>query len=123
MEPPDNAPLALALRALFDAPEYETDQHLRPVLEAFVPSTLIAGEDDEGLFTIDVDDGVFLCLFTDLVELHMFEPGSRWITVRAEDALRRVSEQEFDGLIVNPAGQSFELSREDVADFFDIDDA
>ena len=120
MEPPDNHSLTQAMRALADAPEWETEQFLRPVLTAFVDATLIAG-DDEGPMMTETDDGEYLALFTDLIELHMFEPGARWITIPAEDAIRSVAEGEFDGIIVNPGGASFELSREDVKDFFDID--
>jgi hypothetical protein len=121
MEPPDNQPLLFALRALFDAPEYARDLSVRPVLEAFVQSTLLSGEDEEGAFTVDLDDGVYLALFTDPMELHMFEPGSRWTAMPAEDAIRSVARGDFEGLIINPAGQSFELSREDVEDFFELD--
>jgi len=121
MDPPDNGPLSSAMRALADAPEYETEQHLRPVLEALVASTLITGEDEEGLFTAEIEGELFLALFTDAIELHMFEPNSRWIAIRGEEVIRKIAEDEFDGLIVNPAGQSFELSREDVIDFYDID--
>ncbi len=121
MEPPDNANLIRAMRAFFDAPESETERYLRPVLEALLEARLIAG-DDEGPITLESDSGeLFLPLFTDLIELHMFEPGSRWIAMPTVDAIRSVAEGEFDGLIVNPAGQELELTREDVLDFFDID--
>lgn len=121
MDPPDNAALTALLSALHEAPEHETEHHLRPLLEALLASTLITGEDEEGLFIVDLDEGDFLALFTDPIELHMFEPNSRRISIRGEDAIKRIAEDEFDGLIVNPAGRSFELSREDVLDFFEID--
>jgi hypothetical protein len=117
MEAPDNRPLVAALQALFEAPE----MNLRPALEALAASTLILGEDDEGPFTVEVEEGELLALFTDPMELHIFEPGAKWRTMTGEEAIRRVARDEIDGLVVNPAGRAFELSREDVLDFFEID--
>ena len=122
-EPPDNQLLARAMRELADAPEYDAERFLRPVLEAFVQATLIVGDDD-GPITVEGDDGgTYLALFTDLVELSLFEPNLAWTTIQAEDAIRCVADGEVDGMMVNPAGSQLELSKEDVLDFFDIDPA
>jgi hypothetical protein len=116
MEPPDNRPLLDALDGLFASPD-----RMRPVLEAFVASTLIVAEDEDGPLTVDAEQGEYVALFTDLLELNLFEAGSRWTTMTGEEIVRRIARDEIDGFVVNPAGTSFELSREDVLDFFEID--
>ncbi len=121
--PPDNQVLAQAMRELAEAPEYDAERFMRPVLEAFVQATLIVADDD-ALMTVEGEDGgTYLALFTDLIELSLFEANVAWATISAEDAIRSVADGEVDGMIVNPAGTQLELSKEDVLDFFDIDPA
>jgi hypothetical protein len=117
MEAPDNRDLIAALQAVFEAPE----QNFRKVLETLIESTLIVGEDEEGFLTVETDEGELLALFTDVIELTLFEAGARWTTMSGEEVIRRVAADEIDGLVVNPAGKAFELSREDVLDFYEID--
>lgn len=122
MTPPDNGPLTRAINALFEAPATDAGRYFRPVLEALVAGTLIGGAGDDPL-TAEGDEGEeLLALFTDLIELHMFEPGAAWAPIPGERAIRSVAEGDFDGLVVNPRGRSFELSREDVSELFEVDD-
>ena len=39
----------------------------------------------------------------------------------AAEAIKKVARGEFSGLALNPAGQRFELTDEDVRDFFDVE--
>ena len=108
-EPPDTTAFVRALNEYFDAPE----ERFRSLLDAFVGSTLITLDDE--------DEDSTLLLFTDLVELHMFAPDARWVAMPSEEAIRAVASGDFDAIVVNPGGRSFELTHEDVADLFDID--
>jgi hypothetical protein len=116
-EAPSNPRLAAAIESLLDAPSEELEPKLRGLLEQLAASTLIGGDELE----VETDEGLFLALFTDLVELHFFEPGGRWSRVEAAEALRRVARGDYDGLVVNPGRRQLELSREDVLDFFELD--
>jgi hypothetical protein len=119
-EPPENADLVRSIERL-QAEPHRLEENLRPLLGELLVSTLIAGRDGD-LLTVDVDGDDYLALFTDLIELHMFEPGSPWEAIATEEALRQVAGGDYEGVVVNPRGRSFELSRDDVLDFFDFDE-
>jgi hypothetical protein len=119
---PTNPDLVRAIQELFDAPTATMEAEFRAVLKELLRSTLIVAEEGGDPVSIENDDGeVMLALFTDLVELHMFDPGSPWSTIKAEAAIRLVADDEFDGIIINPRGRSFELAREDIVEIFEID--
>ena len=42
--------------------------------------------------------------------------------MKAMQAIERVLQGEYGGLVINPAGQRFSLSAEDVADFYEVED-
>ena len=119
--PSTNTQLIRAIDALHDAPEGAMQTEFRAVLDALLASALIVPDDDgEPLAFEGEDDELLLPLFTDLLELHMFEPGAPWTELRGEDAVRRVADGDYDGLVINPRGKRFDLAREDVLDLFDI---
>ena len=120
---PSNPRLVEAMRGVRDASLDGLEGCLRALLAELVLSTLIAGDDGELSSVQTEDEQVYLALFTDSVELHFFGPGSRWVAIAADEAIRRVADGEYDGLVVNPGSRQFELSREDVLEFFDIDDS
>lgn len=106
---------------VLDAPSFELDQRLRPFLEALVESKLISGDDPFPSVLETEDEEDYLAVFTDVIELHFFEPGSPWRAISGEDAVRLVAQGDYDGLVVNPGQRQLELSREDIQDFFEID--
>ena len=120
MEVPSNPRLIKAVHTLLDAYSDDAGQLYRDVLEALVTSTLIAGDDGEPA-TVDTEDGEMLAVFTDLVELSTFDADLAWKAPAGEEAIRLVASGDYDGLVVNPAGRSFELSKDDVIDLFEID--
>lgn len=107
---------------VLDAPSYELDLRLRPFLEALVEANLISGDDPFPTAVETEDEEEYLAVFTDLIELHFFEPRCPWRPISGEEALRRVARGEFDGLVVNPGQRQLELSRDDVQDFFEFDE-
>ena len=109
----DNQHLTDAIAVLQGASVDRLEVALRALLQAIVDSTLIRPKDN--------DDKVLL-LFASKLDLHFFEPGCPSTEVRGADAIRSVAEGKFDGLVLNPGTREFELSREDVLDYFEVDD-
>ena len=122
-EAPSNPRLVEAMRNVRDASLDGLEARLRALLHELVLSTLVAADDGELSSVETEDENLYLALFTDLVELHFFGPGSRWVAITADDAIKRVASGEYDGLVVNPGSRQLELSREDILEFFDIDDS
>ena len=123
MNPPDNSRLTRLLAELLDAPQDDAAALMKSALQTLVSSRLITGDrSEEPSFEEDEEEGgVLLALFTDLVELHFFDPGAPWALVAGEEAIRAVARGDWDGLVINPRGRRFTLSREDVLELFEID--
>src|SRR6516162_3155778 len=95
---PSNPALSAALMGVLGASGDELRSQLLALLDALIASKLIAADDD-GYVTVEGEEGAsMLALFTDLIELHFFEPGSAWVLISGEDAIRRVAQGDFDGL-------------------------
>lgn len=122
VDAPTNPRLVKAIVEVLDAPSFELDARLRPFLEALVEAKLMSGDDPFPSVVETDDEEEYLAVFTDLIELHFFEPGSPWRAISGEEALRRVARGDFDGLVVNPGQRQLELSRDDVQDFFEFDE-
>lgn len=125
MHTSDNQTLIDALGELSGASSEQLGACMRAVLEAMVDSWLITGNDEGDLSVVRGQHGrghSCLALFTTKLDLHFFDPGCPSIDMRGADAVRRVSAGDFDGLVINPGAQQFELSREDVLDYFEVDD-
>ena len=119
---PSNPRLLNSIRELNDSSVEDMERCLRVALNSLLESELVVGEEDGEPSTFETDDEeLMLALFTDLIELHMFAPGSPWKAMEAGDALRQIKEGEYDGLVINPSGVSLALSRDDVLEFFEID--
>lgn len=118
---PINPQLVQAIAAVLDASTTELDVKLRAVLKELLLSSLITTSDPFPATVETEDDDSYLALFTDLIELHFFEPGARWQKMSPEEAIRRVANDEHDGLVVFGGGRRLELSADDVRDMFDID--
>lgn len=119
----DNQPLIEALARLAQATSDGLEAPMRAVLEAILASELITGDDDGEPSIVDGDSGqAVLALFTTKLDLHFFAAGSASRAILGADAVRQVSAGEFDGLVINPGASQFELSREDVRDYFDVDE-
>ncbi len=59
-----------------------------------------------------------LPVFSDFDHLHVRNHHCAWIASPALSIFRRVSDDvEFDGVVVNPDGPSFEIDRHEIADF------
>lgn len=118
VESPSNPRLVRALAAMLDAPEAMMDGLMRPFLNELVEAWLVTGR--EPLIVRRGADR-YLALFTDVVELQLYEREEPWTVLRADEAIKQVARGDYGGLIVNPGPRQFQLSRADVADFFDID--
>ena len=116
-----NERLLRAIQVVVDAPLDDLSGDFRALLDELVKSTLIAARDPDTSVVETGEDEVFLALFTDVMELFAFESESAWVTMTAEDALRSVARGDYDGLVINPAGKAFELSRNDIEDMFEIE--
>ena len=123
METPDNQPLIDAIESLQDAFGEGLESRMRALLQAILGSTLITG-DEEGEPTLVEDDegNVLLALFATTLDLHFFSAGTPSAEVRGSDVIRRVAAGDYDGLVINPGTRQFELRREDVLDYFEVDD-
>ena len=118
----DNQALSDAMSQLQGALGDGLEAAMRAVLRALLESVLIAGEEDgEPAVVEDEEDRVFLALFTSSLDLQLFFAGSPSIEIAGEEAVRRIAAGSYDGLVINPGSQQFELSREDVLDCFEVD--
>ena len=102
MEAPSNPALAKAIEEVRAAAGEEWERKLKALLEQLVAATMIAGEDDGEPVTVEIEEGEWLALFTDLVELHFFEPGRSWQAFAVEDAIRLVAGGDYGGFVINP---------------------
>jgi hypothetical protein len=118
MEAPD---LARAIADLMHAGAGDPSL-FRSVLDQLVKSTLIAAKSGGELMFVDVDEeGELLALFTSPIELFTFDSGAVQTTITGEEAIRLIASGEYDGLVIDPRGNAFELSRDDIEDMFEID--
>lgn len=107
----DNAPLSSAIAALLEDQSGNPGPLFRAVLDALLKSTLLTCESDED----------YLPLFTHVVEMFAYDADAERSSITGEEAIRRVAAGDYEGLVIDPAGKSFELSGEDIEDMFDID--
>jgi hypothetical protein len=107
--------------ARFRAEPDDDGRLLRQLLEALAGSTFWVADDGELGYVQSDDHRILLALFTDRAAADRFLVDAESKVMPAEEAIRRVSGGEYGGLIVNPEERSFELSAEDVRDFFEID--
>jgi hypothetical protein len=118
MDTPNNAELRRALDALKLASEDEMPARFIAALNTFAESTLLTCEE-----TYESEEGGdYLALFTDIIELFSFENGARHETITAKDAIKAVNAGEYDGLVINCAGNALELEAEDVREIFEIEE-
>ncbi len=115
-----NEALLEALEDFLDSDEEEAAEPLRDFLSAFAGSQLWVAEDGELAYFETKNKQFFLALFTDLEEAKAFAPKHQPRPMAAAEAIKKVARGEFSGLALNPAGQRFELTDEDVRDFFDV---
>lgn len=124
-EAPTNPRLVRAIAAMLDAPDEAMDLMMRPLLGELVEATLVAATSSgpaRAPRTVRRRGQPHLALFTDAVELHLFASGEPWIALRADEAIKRVARGDYGGLVVNPGPRELVMSRDDVRDFFDIDE-
>jgi type III secretion system (T3SS) SseB-like protein len=115
---PDRS-LAAAIELLAEAGPDEISVRFRAVLDQLIKAKLLIGEDS----IVETEDGEeLLALFTDPVELFAFDTSGAQETITGEEAIRRVADEDYDGLVINPKGRSFELAREDILEIFEIDE-
>jgi hypothetical protein len=107
-----------AIATFFAAPNDESGEELRALLNALLETELLVVEDGEVGYE-EIDDRIYLALFTDPIEAHSFDNEATPGPMSADRAIQLVAQGEYGGLVINPAGQRFALSAEDVADFFD----
>lgn len=110
-----------ALRNFHASEDEENAGPLKALLLALVDSELLVVDDGELAYEETEDDRIYLALFTDPIEAHTFESEGRVQPMKAARAIELVLKGEYGGLVINPAGQRFSLSAEDVADFYEAD--
>lgn len=110
-----------ALRTFHASDDEENAGPLRALLLALVETELLVVDDGELAYEETEDDRIYLALFTDPIEAHTYGAEGQVKPMKAERAIELVLKGEYGGLVINPAGQRFSLSAEDVADFFEVD--
>ncbi len=118
-EAPANPGLVRAIAAMLDASDAAMDLMMRPLLGELVEATLVGARDP---LRVKRRGQSYLALFTDVVELHLFESEEPWVAIPAAEAIKQVARGDHGGLVINPGRRELVLSRDDVRDFFDIDE-
>ncbi len=123
MHTTDNQALLDALARLRDAAADGMEAAMRRLLEQILTSTFITGEEDGASLVVEDDDGQpCLALFATTLDLHFFSPGAPAVELAGAQAVRQVASGSYAGVVINPGTKQFELSREDVLDYFEIDE-
>lgn len=111
-----------ALRTFQASDDEENAGPLRALLLALAESELLVVDDGELAYEETEDDRIYLALFTDPIEAHTYQAEGAVKPMKAEQAIEQVLKGDYGGLVINPAGQRFSLSAEDVADFYEVED-
>jgi hypothetical protein len=114
----ENRALVDGIARLAEAGPDEIAVRFRAVLDALIETSLLT---TAGAVVETMDGEEFLALFTDPVELFGFDESGAQELITGEEAIRRVADGDYDGLVINPNGAAFELTREDILEIFEID--
>ncbi|MFO0727568.1 MAG: SseB family protein [Myxococcota bacterium] len=116
----ENQALLEAFEEFLDAEEEEAAEPLRAFLSALAEAQLWVAEDTELAYFETKARQIFLAVFTDSAGAKAFAPHHEVRRMPGAEAIKKVARGEFSGMALNPAAECFELSAEDVRDFFDI---
>ena len=116
----ENEELLAALEDFLGAEEEEAFEPLRDFLGSLIASRLWVADDGELAYFETKARQIFLAVFTDVSQAKAFAPKHEPRAIGGADVIKKIARGEYSGLALNPADHCFELSAEDVRDFFDV---